>query len=601
MYISSYDSNYIYVRPRDKEITGDRVQQAHTVLKQLQSGAYDAASGWYIFYRNDANIQLLHGLAMVNKYTFDEYSPKYSEVPVENRKLLAEHPKLQFLREYQRTPIAFADARHGRMLLGDGTGLGKTVTAIGYFVYRELVNPGKDWPILVVTTASTKYQWASEFERFSPKKDIKVVVCDGMHTVHEYPDADVVVLNYALLANHVITEKSKNGKVNRYVIGDAILSLAKTGFNGLIVDECQHVKNSTTKISKAIQHLLSTRYMNSVLMLSATPLENRPVELFNILSLLRPDIWRNYKHFTERYCDAHPAERWVYRGKKGRAKQKYTDVSGAINLDELHQLLVTHVLFRRGKKEALPDLPAAQPVVIGLNLSPSDEREYSDIMSGKKLFVNKYGEEKEMDHPAVRMSYLRQFAGQLKVDYAITFIKDFLEVQKELDAEDRSKLVVFTEHHTVIDTLYEEFKKISVLFDGRKSAKAKEEAKTKFMDDDNIQVFFGQITASGEGLDGLQTVSNTALFVEFPYRPTQVAQCIGRIERSGTNFDSSTVYFPIWKNTVEDTVMSMLVNKEKNILQVLDGTHDSDVSSSKVPERVTFEIEEYLKANGLAL
>jgi SWI/SNF-related matrix-associated actin-dependent regulator 1 of chromatin subfamily A len=43
--------------------------------------------------------------------------------------------------------------------------------------------------------------------------------------------------------------------------------------------------------------------MKRLMLLSGTPMLARPVELYNSLRLLRPDIFNDYNKFTDRYCD----------------------------------------------------------------------------------------------------------------------------------------------------------------------------------------------------------------------------------------------------------------------------------------------------------
>jgi hypothetical protein len=92
----------------------------------------------------------------------------------------------------------------------------------------------------------------------------------------------------------------------------------------------------------------------NVLALSATPIENKPIEFFNILNILRPDIWHNYRHFAERYCNGHMAKRYIRYGKT-RKTQEYFDVSGSSNLPNCMSCLKKHVMFRRVNQGTIAD------------------------------------------------------------------------------------------------------------------------------------------------------------------------------------------------------------------------------------------------------
>ena len=40
-----------------------------------------------------------------------------------------------------------------------------------------------------------------------------------------------------------------------------------------------------------------------VLLLSGTPILNKPVEIYNLMRILRPDVTPSFKEFTTRYCN----------------------------------------------------------------------------------------------------------------------------------------------------------------------------------------------------------------------------------------------------------------------------------------------------------
>jgi len=84
--------------------------------------------------------------------------------------------------------------------------------------------------------------------------------------------------------------------------------------------------------------------MKRLLLLSGTPILARPCELFNLLRMLRPDIFNNFFQFADRYCN--PKE-----------TQYGMDYSGAANIRELHYLLENKIMVRRLKKDVLKELP----------------------------------------------------------------------------------------------------------------------------------------------------------------------------------------------------------------------------------------------------
>lgn len=556
MYETKVTSKFIYVKPVG--VSALHTKELKDKMKQA-GGIYQPQTCDYQFPFDWDTIEKLHKLAAVNKYVY--MGKEYPDITL-NRS------RVPHIRDYQVAPLEYILSRRGRILLADDVGLGKTITSASYFLYTKI-----NYPLLIVCTASTKLQWEREFKRFDLSHK-KVVVCEGLASVHKH-DADVVIMNYDLFSSHVYKEN------NRYVVSDALDDLKSMTFQGAILDECQRMKSPGTLWNR-VRFVIDE--VPNVLALSATPIENKPIEFFNILNILRPDIWHNYKHFAERYCNGHEATRYVrYRGRAH--SQKYFDVSGSSNLKELYELLKKHVMFRRINQGTIAGLPkVAPPVVLPLRLSPAELKEYNAILNDEAETTAREGGTTAIGNSLTRTSKLKEFTAVAKLEYVKTFLKDLIT-----NGDD--KIVVFTEHHITIDTLYNEFKKYSVKFDGRVSSKKKDEAKTKFIEDKDIRIFFGQIKSSGEGLDGLQKVCNKLMYVELPYKPTIIRQCNGRIERDGSPFEYIVPYFPILLDTIEEKIIDVLVDKQSNILMVLDGEENDS--------GITRQVSEILKEKGL--
>lgn len=71
---------------------------------------------------------------------------------------------------------------------------------------------------------------------------------------------------------------------------------------------------------------------------------SRPVELYNILKILRPDVAPSFTEYTNRYCDPQVTPYGM-------------DFTGNSCTKELHFLLSTNIMIRRLKKDVLHELP----------------------------------------------------------------------------------------------------------------------------------------------------------------------------------------------------------------------------------------------------
>ena len=72
-------------------------------------------------------------------------------------------------------------------------------------------------------------------------------------------------------------------------------------FRIAIADEAHYMKSRGAKRSKLLIPIL--RKAKRCLLLTGTPILNHPVEIYNLLKIIRPDIWVSFLEYTSRYCD----------------------------------------------------------------------------------------------------------------------------------------------------------------------------------------------------------------------------------------------------------------------------------------------------------
>lgn len=114
-------------------------------------------------------------------------------------------------------------------------------------------------------------------------------------------------------------------------------------FKAIIADEAHYLKSREAKRSlKLIPILIKAK---RCILISGTPMLSRPQEVYNILHILRPDAFNDFKLFANRYCNP-------VRGKYGM------DYSGNSCTTELHYILKRNIMIRRLKVDVLHELPA---------------------------------------------------------------------------------------------------------------------------------------------------------------------------------------------------------------------------------------------------
>lgn len=199
------------------------------------------------------------------------------------------------LRPYQRRGLswlAFLDRLGIGALLADDMGLGKTVQVLALEAWLRERGPRP--PTLVVCPLSVLGNWQREAERFTP--DLSVAVHHGATRSRPTGDADLVLTTYS-----VATRDADE--------------LAAIGWDRVVLDEAQHVKNSTSQTAQAVRRFPARHRIA----LTGTPVENRLSELWSIMDFLNPGAWGSATMFRARY--GVPIERYRDDGAAARLRR----------------------------------------------------------------------------------------------------------------------------------------------------------------------------------------------------------------------------------------------------------------------------------------
>jgi len=94
------------------------------------------------------------------------------------------------------------------------------------------------------------------------------------------------------------------------------------------------------------------------ILLTGTPILSHPVELYNLLKVLRPDVMTSFTQYTQRYCDP-------------KASRFAMDYTGSTCVDELNYILTSTMMIRRLKKQVLTQLPSKTRQKIQVSLDPT--------------------------------------------------------------------------------------------------------------------------------------------------------------------------------------------------------------------------------------
>ena len=408
-------------------------------------------------------------------------------------------------------------------LLADSMGIGKTIQAIG------LINQLKLNKILIVCPASIKLNWVDELNKWLINKDYKIVLIKSEKDITT-DDNTIYVTNYAKIKG--ITDMLK---INKYDL--------------LILDESHYIKNNKTQRTKAIFKI--SKNCKRKILLTGTPILNKPIDLFTQLKLLKSPLADNWYKYTTKFCNGH-------QGVFGY------DASGSSNLDELNSELRSTIMIRRLKKDVLTELPPKIRQII-----PMDSKKLIKLNKQLEQFIDKndlesfYDGKTELDSmfstvDFQKMAKVRHELGVAKVPEANKFIQDLLELS--------GKVVVFVRHLDVANMIYEKFKKISVLHTGEMNLDDKNRSIKLFQNNDDIKLIILTIKSGGVGIT--LTSASTMVFVEYEFDIGSMIQAEDRIYRIGQN-KIVNIYHLAQKNSMDYFILNKIIQKQKIIEQAL--------------------------------
>jgi SNF2 family DNA or RNA helicase len=406
-----------------------------------------------------------------------------------------------------------------RFILADDMGLGKTTATI----IAALETKAKK--ILIVCPASLKINWQREIENYT---DRSVYISEGKNFSIEH---DFVIVNYDILKNF-------------YDLKDKDNSLITQGnFDLIILDEAHYVSNGQAARTKLVNSF--SKKCERVWLLTGTPMTNRPMNYFNLLSLVESPAALNWMAYAIRYCGG-------YQFTAGT--RKIWNVAGATNLEELRDRTSRQVL-RRLKTDVL-DLPEKIITPVYLRLK---SKLYEGLMGEYYDWYNK--------NPDESTSLTVQFSKLMKVRQVIAEekIKDTIELAENILEQDK-KVIIFTNFTETLNRIADHFGKQAVRLDGSTSKPQRQYAVDQFQDNEKIKVFVGNVKAAGVGIT--LTAAEAVIINDLSFVPGDLAQAEDRAYRYGQK-NSVSVYYPIFDNSIEGIIYDMVNQKKQNIGTVM--------------------------------
>lgn len=411
-------------------------------------------------------------------------------------------------------------------VLADDMGLGKTVQSIAWVLWlraqarEQQITPT---PCVVICPKSVLDVWAVEFNKAAPALRVKVMrEKDTLNLPVIQEEADVVVMNYAQLRS-------------------SIEELQKVNWLAAILDEGQQIKNPDSKVTKAARQL----HAQNRLVLTGTPLENRLLDLWSLMTFATPGALGDRAYFQKNFD----------RRKDDRAAERLSS-------------RLRPFILRRTKGQVARELPPRTEENILCELTGLQEKLYREqLAQAQHMILTTVGAD------ALNK---RRFA----ILQAITRLRQICchpaLVQPDASNEDSAKIVALFE---LLEQLHDEGHKVLVFsqfvsmltiirdklialkrphhwLTGASQNRA--EIVNGFQNDPNPSVFLLSLKAGGSGLN--LTAASYVILYDPWWNPAVENQAIDRAHRIGQT-QPVMAYRLLARNTIEEKIRHLQEQK----------------------------------------
>lgn len=415
-------------------------------------------------------------------------------------------------REINRTVTAIRDG--GGALLAWEPGCGKTYGAI--WVARKL---GADGRVIVVCPKRVIPSWQASIKTITGQ--------------------EAKVLSRTTKAGRANIENMLNGSDGWWIINFELLvslgkavdagkwpfvSFLKKSFDMVVVDEVHRIANHRTQSFRAVKALKSKYRLG----LSGTPAGNKPVNIYGVLKFLNPDsVDRSFYRFADEFFvsqfnpfAASPYAR-IYGGEKdpGALRDSVGDSWSAM----------------RGS-EVFGDLPPVNVQRVTCGMRREQKRMYREFVDHRLAVMD--GGASVASSAAVLDGRLRQITlgplrilgdsvefeerGSSKIDVALDILSD-LPPNEKVILWCHSRKFMAPLRRRLADDGYQSVELSSDYHDEWR----------RFLEPDGPKVLCAVIAAAAEGIDGLQNVCNTEIWLSEDNSVILNLQASARLNRKG--------------------------------------------------------------------
>ena len=450
------------------------------------------------------------------------------------------------LRKYQQSGVLWMKAlgeRAYNLILADEMGLGKTVQTLALLAS----NPGKNLPALIVCPTSLLENWVREAEKFVP--ELKVLPITGPSREKLWKDAlchDLCISTYALIKRDAEFVRQQH-------------------FKYLILDEAQHIKNPSTGNSQICKSIEADRK----LVLTGTPLENSPEDLWSIFEFLHPGLLGPLAAFRRKYVQ---------------------NVNAGEMRSELSARIAPFIL-RRKKAEVYTEIPPKTEQTLYCEMDEAQRSLYEKFLQESRARFKRLceGDPKanrfEILSSLLRMRQVCCDPALLEEGQQIRSAK--MELLKELlfqTIDSGHKVLLFSQFTSLLSIVRKHLDAQGIRYeylDG--TTKDRMERVDSFNNNADIPLFLLSLKAGGLGLN--LTSADTVILYDPWWNPAAEAQAADRTHRIGQTKSVNCIKLLV-KDSVEEKVLELQKHKSNLFRDLVEAS--TEAASSMTLEDFEF-------------
>lgn len=460
------------------------------------------------------------------------------------------HDKLQPFHHQVTNLITFC-RRLPVTLLADDVGLGKTISA--GLVASELIARSRVSKILIVCPKILGQQWRDELKI---KFDIPAEIAIGRELIDAEPtDVGAVITTYASARLHLD-------------------KLAEDRFQMLVLDEAHKLRNLYSvdpppQVAVRFKEALEKRRFRYVLMLTATPIQNRLWDLYSLVDLLT--VARGHENpfgkegmFARKFI---ADNRDQARQLKPEAREEFRSIvynyMSRVRRGDAKLYFPERVIQLRRVDPTSEELELIQ--VIAKPIQKLDRRTQISVLqalisSPHALMAQLINMARKGTIPQEVAAAVCSIVGGMGTSAKLKGLGALVDQLTRKNPE-RWRMVVFTtrlETQTTIQTFLEARGLKVGIINGSSGHRNQDTIARFWRDPPNCHV----IVSTEAGSEGVNLqVANVLVNYDLPWNPMIVEQRIGRIQRLASEHASVSILNIILKGTFEEYIVGRLMEK----------------------------------------